>query len=186
MAVAVAALAVLALVAAWLGAAWHGLVAARNRAEETWAAIDRRLAERHRLVPVLDASVRAAVPSEGVVLDRLVAARAAALTARTPFERADAERRLVGALAATSALAERHPVLGGAAGFVDTQAQLAAVEDDLQAARRLYNADVRLYLRRRRRLPATWLTGLGEFPDRPYFELDHTREQPPAALRLVS
>jgi LemA protein len=185
MLVAIAAVAVLALVAAWLGAAWHGLVAARTRAEETWAAIDRRLAERHRLVPVLAAAVRGALPSEGELLDHLAAARDAARAARTPFERADAERRLVGALAATTALAERHPVLAGAAGFVETQAQLAAVDDGLQAARRLYNADVRLYLRRRRRLPATWLTGLGEFPDRPYFELDHTREQPPA-LRLVS
>ena len=185
MVVAIAALSVLALVAAWLAATWHGLVAARNRAEETWTAIDRRLAERHRLVPVLAAAVRTAVPSESDVLDRVLAARDAALAARTPFERADAERRLVGALAATAALAERHPVLGGAARFVDTQAQLAAVEEDLQAARRLYNADVRLYLRRRRRLPATWLTGLGEFPERPYFELDHTREPPPT-LRLVS
>jgi LemA protein len=186
MAFALAGLAVLAVVAAWLGLSWRGLVAARNRAEETWAGIDRALAERHHLVPALDAAVRDAVPSEAALLDRLLAARAAALTARTPFERADAERRLVGALAMTAALAERHPLLGGAGAFVEVQARLADVEDGLQAARRLYNADVRLYLRRRRRLPATWLTGLGEFPDRPYFELDHTREQPPAALRLVT
>src|SRR6476619_1710739 len=119
MVVAIAALSVLALVAAWLAATWHGLVAARNRAEETWTAIDRRLAERHRLVPVLAAAVRTAVPSESDVLDRVLAARDAALAARTPFERADAERRLVGALAATAALAERHAVLGGAARFVD-------------------------------------------------------------------
>jgi LemA protein len=187
MAVALAGFVVLALVAAWLGAAWRGLVMARDGAEETWAAIDRHLAERHRLVPDLDAAVRAAVPDEAsATLERLDTARAAALTARTPFERADAERRLVTALVLTAALAERHAVLGGSATFVDVQAQLAAVEDDLGAARRLYNADVRLYLRRRRRRPAAWLTGFGEFPERPYYELDHTRAQPPTALRLVA
>jgi LemA protein len=186
MAVALAGFAVLAAVAAWLGVSWRGLVTARDRAEETWAEIDRHLTERHRLVPALDAAVRTAVPAEAAILDRLVAARAAALTARTPFERADAERRLVGALAVTAALAERHPLLGGAAAFVDVQARLAGIEDDLGAARRVYNADLRLYLRRRRRRPAAWLTGLGDFPERPYYELDHTREQPPTALRLVA
>ena len=185
MAVALAGLAVLALAAAWLGAVRRGLVAARNRAEQTWGTIDGHLAERHRLVPALDRALRAAVPAETAVLERLSAAGAAALTARSPFERADAERRLVSALALAAALAERHPVLGGEAAFVDAQTRLADVEDRLQAARRLYNADVRLYLRRRRRLPAVLLTGLGDFPDRPYFELDHTRRRS-APLHLVT
>jgi LemA protein len=186
MALAIAALATLAVLAAvWLGVAWHGLVSARNRAEETWAAIDRALVERHRLVPVLDAAVRASAPGEELVLDRLDAARAAALTARGAFERADAERRLVAALAATALLTERHPLLGGAALFVEVQARLNDVEDDLQAARRVYNADVRLYLRRRRHAPASWLTRLGDFPERPYYELDHTRAHR-TALRLAS
>lgn len=174
----------LAVLMAWLGAVWHGLIAARNGAEATWAIIDRHLDDRHRLVPALDDAVRAVAPGEAPILDRLDAARAAALVARTPFERADAERRLVTALAATAALAERHPLLGGTATFVDVQARLAAVDDALQAARRIYNADVRLYLRRRRRLPAVWLARLGDFPERPYFELDHTRERR-AELRLV-
>jgi LemA protein len=138
-------------------------------------------------VPALDAAVRAAVPdAESPTLARLDVARVAALTARTPFERADAERRLVAALALTAGLAERHAVLGGSAAFVEVQTRLAAVEDDLGAARRLYNADVRLYLRRRRRRPAAGLAGFGEFPERPYYELDHTRPQPPTALRLVA
>jgi LemA protein len=186
MALAIAALATLAvLVTAWLGLAWRGLTGARNRAEETWAAIEGRLVERHRLVPALEAAVRAVVSGEDAVLDRLDAARAAALTARGAFERADAERRLVAALAAAAALTERHPLLGGAAPFVDVQARLAEVEDALQHARRVYNADVRLYLRRRRHAPASWLTRLGDFPERPYYELDHTRGRR-AALRLAA
>jgi LemA protein len=180
-----AGLAVLALAAAWVAAGWHGLVAARNRAEETWAVIDDRLVERHRLVPDLIAAVREIAPGEHEVLERLDGVRAAVLVARSPFERADAERRLVTALGLTAALVERHPALGGAAAFVDVQTRLSAVEDGLQAARRVYNADVRLYLARRRRFPTSLFAGLGDFPDRPYFELDHTRERR-AALRLVS
>lgn len=185
MALAITAMGTLAvLVTVWLGLAWRALVGARNRAEETWAEIDRRLVERQRLVPALDAAVRAVVAGEDVLLDRLDAARAEALTARGAFERADAERRLVAALASTAALTERHPLLGGAAAFVEVQSRLAEVEDALQHARRVYNADVRLYLRRRRRAPASWLTRLGDFPDRPYYELDHTRARR-AALRVA-
>jgi LemA protein len=166
-------LAALALFAAWVAIAWRGLVAARNRAEETWGAIDARLRRRHDLVPQLADAVR-----------RLEAARAAALVAETPFERADAERRLLTGLTAVTALVSRHPAPAANSAFVDLQTGLARIEDELQASRRIYNADVRLYLARRRRFPPGLLAALGTFPERPYFELDHTRERR-AALALA-
>jgi LemA protein len=184
MPVLLAALVALALVAACSAGAWHGLIAARNSAEATWDAIDAHLTRRHRLVPALIAVVGRVVPGEHAVLDRLDAARAATIVARTPFEQADAERRLVGALIGTAELVAAHPALGGDAEFVEVQAQLADVDEGLMAARRIYNADVRLYLQRRRRFPAFLLSRAGGFPERPYFELDHTRERP-VALRLV-
>ncbi|MGZ6645721.1 MAG: LemA family protein, partial [Solirubrobacteraceae bacterium] len=52
------------------------------------------------------------------------------------------------------------------------------VSDAIQSARRIYNAEVRLYLARRTSFPASVLAGLGDFPERPYFELDQTRERP--------
>jgi LemA protein len=177
-------LAALALFAAWVAIAWRGLVAARNRAEETWGAIDARLRRRHDLVPQLADAVRDLMPQEVDVLRRLEAARAAALVAETPFERADAERRLLTGLTAVTALVSRHPAPAANSAFVDLQTGLARIEDELQASRRIYNADVRLYLARRRRFPPGLLAALGTFPERPYFELDHTRERR-AALALA-
>jgi LemA protein len=177
-------LAALALFAAWVAIAWRGLVAARNRAEETWGAIDARLRRRHDLVPQLADAVRDLMPQEADVLRRLEAARAAALVAETPFERADAERRLLTGLTAVTALVSRHPAPAANSAFVDLQTGLARIEDELQASRRIYNADVRLYLARRRRFPPGLLAALGTFPERPYFELDHTRDRP-VALALA-
>jgi LemA protein len=78
-----------------------------------------------------------------------------AMAATDAFERARAERDLGAA------------VVGPAAGL----------EDEIQAARRIYNADVRLYLTRKRAFPALLVAGLGTFDDRPYFELDGMRER---------
>jgi LemA protein len=176
---------VLALVAGWLLMAWRGLVAARDAADATWGAIDVHLAERHQLVPALVAAVQAETAAEAQTLNRLSEARELALAAATPWERADAERRLVAGITSVAMLAERHPGLGAAAAFVDLQARLADIEDAIHAARRIYNADVRLYRSRRSRFPGSLLKRLGDFDDRPYFELDHTRDRGTPSLALV-
>jgi LemA protein len=179
------ALGILVVVALWLLASWRGLLAARNAVDATWAAIDVQLQRRHELLPALVAAVQAETGGEGETLGRVISARAEARTASTPFERAGAERRLVAGIAVVGALAELHPGLGASAGFVDLQARLATIEDEIQAARRIYNADVRLYLTRRNRFPGSLLRQLGDFDERPYFELDHTRERAVPQLALA-
>jgi LemA protein len=166
-------------------ASWRGLLAARNAVDATWAAIDVQLLRRHDLLPALVAAVHAEIGGEAETLERLTNARVDAQAAVTPFERAEAERRLVAGIAAVGALAEIHPGLGATGAFVDLQARLASIEDEIQAARRIYNADVRLYLTRRGRFPGSLLRRLGEFEERPYFELDHTRERGVATLALA-
>jgi LemA protein len=179
------AVAVLALAAIWLLSSWRGLVAARDAADTTWRAIDVHLRDRQALVSPLVAAVQAETPVEADTLARVTAARDRAIAATTPWERADAERRLVAGIAAVATLAERHPGLGATGAFVDLQARLASIEDQIQAARRVYNADVRLYGRRRGRLPGVLLRKLGDFDDRPYFELDHTRDRGAPAPALA-
>lgn len=179
-----AGLGALALVAAWLRTSYRGLAACAHGANEAWRGLEVQLRRRHDLVPVLVATVREHAPGESAALERLVAACAEARAARTPFERAGAERRIAAALGSVAALAERHPPLGGTGPFVTLQAQLADLEDEIRDARRAYNADVRLYLARRTRFPGNMLRGFGDFPDRPYFEADQPRER--LGLRLTT
>lgn len=176
-------LVLLALGALWPAVAWRGLVAAREAADRTWSAIDGHLRERHQLVGALIAAVGAESEGADPALDRLVAAREQAVAASSPWERGAAERHLV---AAVAALAEGHASLGASPALVDLQTRLGAVEDALQASRRVYNADVRLYRTRRDRLSGRLLRRFGDFEDRPYFELDHTRERGVAALAAVA
>jgi LemA protein len=177
----------LAFLTAWLLLSWRGLIAARNAADATWRAIDAQLRRRHDLLPALVAAVQAETAGEEDTLQRITTARREAQAATTPFARAEAERRLVAGIGAVGALAaERHPALAATAAFVDLLARLAAIEDDVQAARRIHNADVRLYLARRNRFPGTLLRRFGDFAARPYFELDHTRERGVPALAVAA
>jgi LemA protein len=177
---------VVALLAAWLLLSWRGLVAARDAADATWNGIGVHLEERQALVPALVAAVQAETDGEQPTLARVTSARELAASATTTWERADAERRLVAGITAVAALAaERHPGLGASGAFVDLQARLSTIEDQIQSARRIYNADVRLYRSRRSRPPGVLLRRLGDFEDRPYFELDHTRERGVPTLALA-
>lgn len=175
----------LVLAALWIAVAWRGLVAARDAADATWVAIDLHLRERHGLVAVLIAAFDAEAHGDDAALARLVSAREQAITATTAWERAAAERRLMAALSVVVATAERHPRLSASTVFSDIQARLGALDDALQACRRIYNADVRLYRTRRGHLPGALLRRFGSFADRPYFELDHTRERGVPALALA-
>jgi LemA protein len=171
------------LVAAWLLTAYGNLAAARGVVDEAWAALEVQLGRRHDLVPPLVAAVREHAPGESTAIDRLVAACAAAGAATSPSERTDAEHHLDVALVMAAALTERHPALGGTGPFVTVQAQLAYIADDIHAARALYNARVGQYLPRRSALVGRLLCGVGDFPERPYFELGGTRDRP--GLRLT-
>src|SRR3954471_12441738 len=175
----------LVLAALWIAIAWRGLVAARDAADATWVGIDLHLRERHGLVAALIAAVDAEAHGDDAALARLVSARDEATAATTAWERAAAERRLMAALVVIVATVERHPRLSASPVFTDLQARLAALDDALQASRRIYNADVRLYRTRRGRLPGALLRRFGSFADRPYFELDHTRERGVPALTLA-
>jgi LemA protein len=177
---------VAALVLLWLVVSYNALVAARNRTDEAWSGIDVQLKRRHDLVPNLVAAVRGYAAHEAETLQRVVEARASAIAAQSPAARAEAERRLGASLGAVNVLAEQYPQLQAAAAFIKLQGQLSEAEDEIQAARRIYNADVRLYLTRKQSFPTALITGLGDFPDRPYFELDGTHERAAPQVSFAS
>jgi LemA protein len=173
----IAFLAVLALLALWVVLAYNGLVAARNRCDEGWSGIDVQLRRRYELVPNLVETVRGYAAHEQQTLARVTDARASAMAAADPFARAKAERELGASLGLVTALAEQYPALRAAESFGRLQGQLAELEDEIQAARRIYNADVRHFMTRKESFPTLLVVALGDFADRPYFELDSTVER---------
>jgi LemA protein len=169
--------AVLALLALWLVLSYNALVKARNKVDEAWSGIDVQLKRRHDLVPNLVEMVKGYAAHERETLESVTAARAAAVDASEPGAVERAEAKLTTALGAINALAEAYPQLRAAENFQRLQAELAGVEDEIQAARRIYNSNVEHYNTRTQQFPTLLIAGPLSFRPRDFFEIEVAAER---------
>jgi len=145
-----------ALTAVWITLVYNRLYELRNAVRNAFARMDVHLKRRHDLVPELVEAVRAHRLHERQVIDAVVAARQGAASARASVatlgadERAvarldTAERSLSAGLERLFALAESHPELGSDATVAQLDEHLAGTEQQIAAARGLYNESVTDY-----------------------------------------
>jgi LemA protein len=170
-------LAVVALTAlAWV-LIHNGMVRARNKVDESWSGIDAQLGRRHDLVPNLVETVKGYAAHERETLGEITEARAQAMAASGPADQGPAEARLDGALGRINALAEAYPQLRASESFQRLMAELGAIEDEIQAARRIYNSNVQRYNTRTQQFPTMVVAGLLSFAPRDFFEVDSPAER---------
>ena len=170
-------LAVLALVALWTVLAYNALVKSRNKVDEAWSGIDVQLKRRHDLVPNLVESVKGYATHERETLQQVTVARLAAVEAEEPAAVERAEARLTSALGGIHALAEAYPQLQASESFQRLQAELAAIENEIQAARRIYNSNVEHYNTRTQQFPTVLIAGSMSFGPRQFFEVETPAER---------
>jgi LemA protein len=168
----------LVLLALWVVLAYNALVRARNKVDEAWSGIDVQLKRRHDLVPKLVETVRGYAAHERSALKEVTAARAAAVLASEPDAVQGAESRLGRALTQINTLAEAYPQLRAAESFRRLQAELASIEGEIQAARRIYNANVQRYNARTQRWPTLLIAWPLSFRARNFFEVEVGAERP--------
>lgn len=161
----------------WAVSVYNRLVGLRVLSDNAWADIDVQLKRRYDLVPNLVETVKGYAAHERTTFEKVVEARSAAMSARTPEERAQAENMLTGALKSLFALAENYPELKANANFLDLQNQLSAIEDAIQNARRYYNAVVRDFNTGQQVFPASMIAGMFGFRPRPFFEIESAAER---------
>lgn len=132
-------LAVIVLIVLWVIAIYNGLVALRQRANQSFADIDVQLKQRHDLIPNLVETVKGYASHEKGTFEAVVQARNSAMAAHGPAAQAQAENMLSGALRQLFALSEAYPDLKASANFQQLQRDLGDVENKLSAARRFFN-----------------------------------------------
>ena len=158
---------------------FNDLVGLRNRARGAWADIDVQLKRRHDLVENLVETVKGYAAHERSTLEEVVRLRGEAERARTaggPAESGRAESLLGARLPGLFALAEAYPDLKASDRFLDLQKALVQVEDDLQNARRYYNAVVRDLNTRIQSFPQLAVARAFGFTERDFFELETAAE----------
>ena len=157
----------------------NSLISARNKCDEAWSGIDVQLKRRHDLVPNLVETVKGYAAHERETLTRVTDARAGAVAAddAAPPQRAQAESALSAALGGIRVVAEQYPQLRAAENFTRLQAQLAEIEDEIQAARRIYNSNVQIYNTRQQVFPNSIVAARGDFQPREFFEIEVASER---------
>ena len=171
----------LALVGLWVVLTTNSFIRARNKVDEAWSGIDVQLKRRHDLVPNLVETVKGYAEHESATLVAVTQARSAAMSATTGAERRAAEAQLTGALAGIQVVAEEYPELRASETFRALQGELSELEDQIQAARRIYNSNVNAYNTRIQLFPNSVVAGKA-YTARDLFQLDSPAERSAPAV----
>jgi LemA protein len=127
----------------WGVAIYNGLVRLRALVKEGFSGITVQLRRRADLVPNLVSTVEGYATHEREVLTQVTEHRADAVNAGSVAATAQADAMMTGMLGRLMAVAEAYPDLKASENFQQLQSELAEIEDQLQSARRYYNATVR-------------------------------------------
>ena len=150
---------------------YNNLVKLRNNRENAFANIDVQLRQRYDLVPQLVATVKGYATHEGELLERVTAARSAAMSATGINEKIAAESRLSGALAGLKVSMEAYPELKANQNFLQLQSELADIENKLAATRRFFNSSTRELNNAIQTFPGNIFAGIFGFHTEPMFEI---------------
>jgi LemA protein len=144
----------------------------RNKVKNAWSDIDVQLKRRYNLIPALLETVKGYATYERSVLEEVTKTRSRFQQTQDPVEHAKAENQLTGALKGLFAVVENYPDLLANQNFMKLQDSLIEVEENLQMARRYYNAIVRDNNTAVESFPGLIIAKLSGFKAFEFFEID--------------
>lgn len=156
---------------------YNRLVKGKNLVAEGWSGIDVQLKKRYDLIPNLVETVKGYAAHEKETFESVTRARAAAQQATTVEGHQAAEKQLNNALMNLIAVAERYPDLKANTNFLELQGALAAIEGDLEKARRYYNGTVREQNTLIESFPSNLIANAFGFVRSVFFELENPAEK---------
>ena len=171
------ALIVIVLIVVWLVAIYNQLVRKRTMKDEAWSGVDVQLKRRYDLIPNLVETVKGFAGQEEKVFTQVTEMRTRAMGATGVADKAAAENQLNQTLKSLFAVAEAYPELKSNTNFLDLQAKLADLEDQIQMARRYYNGTVRDYNIMCEAFPSVFIANMFGFHKAEFFELGGEEER---------
>ena len=166
---------VLVVLVVWIIMIYNGLVAMRQRVNQSFADIDVQLKQRHDLIPNLVETVKGYATHERGTLEAVIKARQTAVAAPSIDQKVQAENMLSGALRQLFALSESYPDLKANQNFQQLQGELSDIENKLAAARRFFNNAVQEYNTGIQQFPAALFAAALGFSQRTFFDVGEER-----------
>lgn len=159
---------------------YNRLVRLRALVSEGFSGIAVQLRRRADLIPNLVSTVEGYATHEREVLKELTAHRTDPLRASGVAATAEADTAFTAMLGRVFAVAEAYPDLKADQNFRQLQTELAAIEEQLQGARRYYNATVRDLNTHVQSFPDVLIARTMGFSEQPFYsEQDESIQQVP-------
>ncbi|WP_026097605.1 LemA family protein [Baaleninema simplex] len=137
---------VVILLAVWITGLYNSLIRSKNQIDNAFSSIDVILKKRYDLIPNLVAVAKKYSDFEIKTLTRVSGLRSQAMSRRLPnTRRLELENQISREISNFLVTVEAYPQLKADRNFLQLQASLNEVEEQLSAARRFYNSAVTEY-----------------------------------------
>jgi len=167
-------IAIILVLILWGVSVYNGLIKLKNQVEEAFSTMDVYLKKRFDLIPNLVETVKGYAKHEAETLENVINARNSAVSVSDKLK---AEGEIQGALKNLFAVAEAYPDLKANVNFIDLQASLKEVENDIANARKYYNGVVKTFNTKTELFPSNIIAGIFRFERRPLFEVSDMSER---------
>ncbi len=165
--------AVLVFLVIWYIAVANSIKVASLKVEEGESGIDVALTKRYDVLTKMLDTVKGYQQHEKTVLTEIVKLR----SGMTMAEKNNANRAMDALSKDINILAENYPELRSNTNFIELQKAIVDVEEHLQAARRLYNANVNAYNRKIVVFPNSIVANNMHAVKKDFFEAEETKRQ---------
>jgi LemA protein len=171
--------AILAIVVIVLAGLYNSLVGKKNQVINVFATVDALLRKRYDLIPNLVAAVQNYMQFEKDVLTKVTELRSKAISGKaTDDEKIAIDREISGALRGIMVAVENYPDLKANQSFLQLQATLTEVEEQISAGRRAYNAAVTDYNNAVEMFPTNLMAQMMNYKRRAVFEIAPAEREP--------
>ncbi len=159
---------------------YNSFIRLRNQVVNSFSGIDVQLKRRNDLVPNLIGVVKGYAKHEKSLFESIAKTRSALSSA---LEKQDLQKVskddavLSSSLKSVLAVAENYPALKANENFLDLQKKIARIENQIAAARRIYNANVTIFNTKLELFPNNIFNKLAKFSQFELYSLEDGQKQ---------
>ncbi|MBN1158216.1 MAG: LemA family protein [Bacteroidales bacterium] len=165
---------------------YNTLIRKKNDVENAFASIDVMLRKRYDLIPAIVEAVKGYMKHERVLLTEITSLRIQALSDHlNDDDRVIIENKIRKGLADLFVAVEDYPDLKASRNFLQLQASLNEVEEQLAASRRAFNAAVTTYNNSVEAFPSNIIASMMNYSRRTLFEIPESERENVSAKELI-
>jgi len=151
---------------------YNSLIAKKNQVNNAFASTDTLLKKRYDLIPNLIATVKTYMQHEQKTLTDITEMRSKAVSGQlSDDEKVDLDNKLTKAIGGIMVAVENYPDLKANQNFLQLQASLNEIEEQISAARRAYNAAVTDFNNAVEMFPTNMLASMMNYKQKKLFEI---------------